>query len=79
MAAAQWGGGLDRAMMMFGSCKTSLTKAFAIVAAVASLSVASSGHAQNLITNGSFESFAGAGPSSQQLLRTGGTGTAYSG
>lgn len=66
-------------MMMFGSCKVTLTKALAIAVAVAGLSVASTGHAQNLITNGSFESFAGAGLSSQQLLQTGGSGTAYSG
>lgn len=56
-----------------------MSRAFAIAVTVAGIGMASGAHAQNLITNGSFENFAGAGLSSQQLLQTGGTGTAYSG
>ena len=71
--------GIERVVNMFGSCKISLARLFAIAATVAGLSMGSSAQAQNLITNGSFENFAGANLSSQQLLQTGGTGTAYSG
>lgn len=66
-------------VMMFGSCKLSLARVFAIAATIAGVSAASTAQAQNVITNGSFENFAGANLSSQQLLQTGGTGTAYSG
>ncbi len=63
--------------MMFSGLN--LNRMIAVAAAVVGIGFAGSAQAQNLITNGSFENFAGAGLSSQQLLQTGGTGTAYTG
>lgn len=66
-------------MKMIDTCKISMARLLVVAATIAGLSVASPAQAQNLITNGSFENFAGANLSSQQLLQTGGSGTAYNG